>query len=338
MSHTFTHNGLYPFRCLRRRTVAQELGLSYAKKKTENQLKKLKNLTKGFATKGISSATRRKISYAFRVLSKASVVRKVRNSKGQYVNHHLQFITLTLPSEQVHSDQFITKEVLGNFLDRSRKLGLFQNYVWRAEKQGNGNIHYHMITDTFCSFSMVRRIWYLALRKFGYLQNYSAKFGVLSLKEYSGLEFNKNLPQTLIASRFARGLRNNWSEPPCVDVAQIDNAGAVEKYISKYVSKDSGDSSLFVEGRSWACSSSVSLAGKVWKEDKEFSAYWYGVAAQILKRDIIEFDFFSMVKCKLSSFLAWYPEMVEHVRKLLHMYFTPCPYWRNSVGLYDEIP
>ena len=49
----------------------------------------------------------------------------------------VNFVTLTLPAVQVHSDQEITKRCLGNLLDiLSKKLQL-KNYLWRAEAQAN---------------------------------------------------------------------------------------------------------------------------------------------------------------------------------------------------------
>ena len=71
----------------------------------------------------------KKIKTASRVLSYASEVQTVRNSKGEYIKHLCVFITLTLPFEQNHEDKEITKIVLGTFFDKCRKIGILNNYV-----------------------------------------------------------------------------------------------------------------------------------------------------------------------------------------------------------------
>ena len=158
------------------------------------------------------------------------------------------FITLTLPSEQIGTDTETTKEVLGTFLDRCRKVGLLSNYVWRAEKQNNGNIHYHLLTDTYASYSMLRNLWFISLRKAGYIDNYRKKFASLSFEEYSRLPFNLKKSLTEVSRAYARGTRNGWSEPPAIDVKAINSADSVNAYVSKYVSKDKENSGLHVKG------------------------------------------------------------------------------------------
>ena len=112
--YNYTHNGLYPFRTIAK-TCTKDYVLYGEKKKSE---KSLANLNKGFRTLGISEVTRKKIAFACRTLSFASKPRKVWNGKGEYITHHILFITLTLPSEQLGTDTETTKTVFGAFLDR----------------------------------------------------------------------------------------------------------------------------------------------------------------------------------------------------------------------------
>lgn len=310
----FTNNGLFPIRYLLTR-----------KRNTKSD----QNLNKGFATKGISIATTRKIKIHARVLSFLAKTRKVRSSKGDIVAHKISFITLTLPAQQVHDDTFITKEILGNFLDRSRKLGLLENYVWRAEKQKNGNIHYHILTDTFASFSLFRRIWYLALKKFGYLQRYSEKFSAMSYSEYHKLPFNAKKSEVQISSAYARGVRNCWSEPPCIDLEFESDSKNLEGYIAKYLSKEESDGNLFVAGRVWGVSRSLTLAVKEFKDDQEFNSFWWRYGREVLKKKIYETDFFSVVLCTLSSIIGWVEDCHKNVKNAMYIHFRPCQYFVN---------
>lgn len=339
--YSYSNNGIFPFRYVKRakRWVdhSQDIlpgdlpGEIAEEKKRETQNS---NLVKGFETRRVSIATRRKIAKSCRILAIASVKRRVRFSSGNFGTHLNAFITLTLPSDQIHSDQEVTKLVLGNFLDRCRKIGLLSNYVWRAEKQKSGNIHYHILTDSFAYFSVYRRIWYLALRAHGYMAAYSSKFAAMSFNEYSRQDFNKGCTPATVAARYARGSRNNWSEPPCVDVEYVDSVESVAKYVSKYISKNGEEDNNIVQGRSWAASQSVSQSVKSFCTDQELNKFWFHSGAEIIKRKVIDFDFFSICKFKFSSLVAWFNDAQQYVINLLKSHFSPCEYWRNSVGLF----
>ena len=65
------------------------------------------------------------------------------------VQYKLTFITLTLPSKQIHSDNEIKSKCLNQFLIELKKNHSVSRYIWKAEKQENNNIHFHIIADKF---------------------------------------------------------------------------------------------------------------------------------------------------------------------------------------------
>jgi len=339
--YSYSNNGNYPFRYIKKNSKKniirydnqQEVVID-KNQLSEGKKKSLENLNKGFRTNGVSVATRRKIIKNCRILAISSKRRTVRASSGKMISHLNTFITLTLPAEQSESDQFITKNILGGFLDKCRKLSMLDNYVWRAEKQKNGNIHYHIVTDTYCYFNTLRRIWCLILRKFGYMKKYHEKFKNMSFEEYKNQSFNKKTDNNIIVSRYARGKRNSWSEPPCIDVEFIDNPEGVGRYISKYLSKSESGEDNIVSGRSWGASQSVSKSVKSFCGDEELSKFWFSAGAEIIKRKVKEFDFFSVCVFKFSSLIAWFPDVKKYIKNLLSVSFKPCQYWRQSVGLF----
>lgn len=318
-NYSYSNNGEFPIRFVKSSSI---------------RTKSILNLSKGFRTVGVSVATQRKILKHCRVLALASERRTVRNSSGKYIAHQNTFITLTLPSEQIHEDCEITKTVLGTFLDKSRKLGLLRNYVWRAEKQKNGNIHYHILTDTFANYSLFRRIWFLALRKLGYLQAFSEKFSKMSFLEYTRQKFNENRNPTEVAAAYGRGVQTKWQEPPACHVAFLSSTDSVGKYVAKYVSKNNDDAKNIVSGRSWGASSSVSLAVKTFCGNEEFSRHWYETGAFIMRSKVFASDFFSVCLFKLQSLCGWFKGTKEQVKSFFTGIFEPCEYWRNSVGLF----
>lgn len=338
--YKFTNNGLYPIKYPFRKHVKKDIENPessdynpYQVIVNDKRKKSLENLNKGFETKGVSDVTRKKIAIACRVLSYSANVVKVRNSKGEYINHLCMFITLTLPSKQKHQDKEITKIILGTFLDKCRKIDLLNNYVWRAEKQKNGNIHYHIVTDSFCNYNLIRRLWYISLEKLGYMTAYKEKFQNMSYDVYRLLEFNKNVSLDKINARYAKGKRNNWSEPPCVDSELIQDISGISKYISKYVGKKNDNNDNIVSGRVWSCSTSVSEAVKVFKTDDEFNRFWYNYSTQVLKKKELKFDYFSVCLCKFQSVISWVKDVYDYIKKELLAVFTPCNYYKKSLGI-----
>lgn len=83
-------------------------------------------------------------------------------------NKTASFFTLTLTSKQLFPDDFYNKKL--NVLFTSlRKLSQRKlEYLWIAEKQGNGNIHYHIIFNQFIKVSKVNELWCNILRKIGH--------------------------------------------------------------------------------------------------------------------------------------------------------------------------
>ena len=317
ITYKYTNTGVFPVRYIARKNFSE---------------RSKENLNRGFKTKGISDATMKKIKTASRVLSYASEPQTVRNSKGEYIRHLCVFITLTLPFEQNHEDKVITKIVLGTFFDKCRKIGILNNYVWRAEKQINGNIHYHILSDTFVNYSLIYRLWKISLNVLGYVKKYSEKFRNMSFDEYKNLPHNKKLDLKIIVDRFAKGTRENWENPPCVKVDYCDDINQVGSYIAKYTAKDS-DNKNIVEGRVWSCSSSVSDAVKKFKTDADFNKFWYCVGTEMFKREVFEGDYFSVCKFHFNSLISWFKDTFDYVKKMFIDVFKPCDYWRLSLGM-----
>ena len=136
--------------------------------------------------------------------SKAKIVRD--GITGKKFIFKINMITLTLPATQKHSDQEITKRCLKNFIDVLRQKVNLENYVWRAESQANGNIHYHVITDKYVHYNDVRKWWNQSIELLGYVSEYQKKF--------------------------------HHSNPNSTDVHSIKHTKRLASYLSKYISKN----------------------------------------------------------------------------------------------------
>ena len=85
----------------------------------------------------------------FKLISDNEILLEKTRAYKNYVKYKLTFITLTLSASQTHDDKEITAILLNSFLNAMRRKWNVERYVWKAEKQENGNIHYHILTDKF---------------------------------------------------------------------------------------------------------------------------------------------------------------------------------------------
>lgn len=208
---------------------------------------------------------KKKINWLY-YLSKSKNV-KTYNGKQIY-NFKCAFITLTLPSKQNEATSDITSKYFNQFLTEVRQRTKMVNYVWRLEFQKNGNVHYHIVTDTYLDYLFIRKIWNRVISKGGYVAKYQDRFKNLTLSEYNRL-VNKNQKTdfSLIAKRYAQGKKDNWSQPNSVDVRSVTNNKSISNYLSKYFAKDSDHGTICNEldtlensksMRLWFCSRSLS--------------------------------------------------------------------------------
>lgn len=115
------------------------------------------------------------------------------------------FFTLTLPAEQTHTDYEIKKKVLQLFIKNLRYSTDCDHIFWKSEKQGNGNLHFHCITDTYIDKHVLQTVWNNALEGLGYIT-----------------EFEK---------------KHNHKNPPSTHIEKVKNISGQLKYMQKYVSK-----------------------------------------------------------------------------------------------------
>lgn len=147
---------------------------TYSKRKSKRPLifnsSRNPNLEKNTANGEISSKANKHIKNAVNWLLASTKLKRVyRRSDNTHFFFRLAFFTLTLPSKQKHTDNKIKSEALQPFITYARNRWGMKNYLWRAEAQKNGNIHFHFTTDIFIHHAELNRIWNLQLLKLGYI-------------------------------------------------------------------------------------------------------------------------------------------------------------------------
>lgn len=180
----------------------------------------------------------------------------------------INFITLTLPVAQQHTDQEIKNRCLNNFLAVCRKSVGLTNYMWRAEAQSNGNIHFHLVTDKYIHYLDVRKWWNQSLQLLGYIDKFEAKHKhrdpnstdvhsvkhVRKLVSYLSKYFAKNRAFSVIGElRLIDGVATEVLYG--TDKYRAEKA---DKKEGKVIGHVLGGLNRPIEGRQWYCSKSLS--------------------------------------------------------------------------------
>ncbi len=189
--------------------------------RTEAQKETQKNLTRGKWNGEISDKSRRTLAKRAGnwLLSIQEAKKDGINAKGKDRNY-TTFVTLTLSSKQVHSDNEIKRKLLNTFIIYVKRVHKVQEYIWRAEAQKNGNIHFHLFLDKYIHYSQLRKLWNGVQEGLGYISRF---------KELHG---HTNANST--------------------DIERIRSVKGASIYVAKYISKKSEYRKI--DGRIWGCS------------------------------------------------------------------------------------
>lgn len=145
--------------------------------------------------------------------------------KGRKLRHRQGFLTLTLPGVATEDHKAIKAKVLDPFFTYCRNVLGLRDYVWTAELQDRGEIHFHAIVNQFLPKDKVRSAWLGACDRSG------------------------------IVSSSGRGSR------PATEIEECKDWNGSRIYAGKYLAKAlrSGD----IVGRVWSGSHSVTGIGSI---------------------------------------------------------------------------
>lgn len=164
----------------------------------------------------------------------------VKNNKIQSNSFKkISLLTLTLSGRQRQPDNEIKNKMLNQFFVEIRKYNHNLIYVWRAEKQHNGNIHFHILINIYLPLDLITKIWNRIQFKEGYIDDYHEKHKNLTFIDYVYMypaKSNKQLTDRRKA--FIKNQKNNWLQPNSVDIHSLKNIKKSYSYISKYLSKN----------------------------------------------------------------------------------------------------
>jgi len=137
------------------------------------------------------------------------------------VDYRVNLGTFTF-KENIQDDRF-ARELFSKWLEMAKYRFSLEHYVWKAEPQARGAIHFHLVSGTYMPHSEVRYTWNRLLLKHGLDQ--------------------RNANST--------------------DIHAVVGVKNLEAYLTEYLmNEDKHEGRRPIQGKLWGCSHKLSQAGK----------------------------------------------------------------------------
>jgi hypothetical protein len=175
----------------------------------------------------MSAGARKRLTRAVTLLVQSSKKKWMFNPvTDRYQFHQISFLTLTVsdPTKLLTGKEAF-KQLLSHFLQWLRRTEKVTTYIWKAEHQRNGQIHYHITTPSFLHYQRIRDKWNNLQRKAGLLDKYHEVKG----------HYDAN----------------------STDIHSVRNVRDLASYLIKYIAKSYQNESS-INGKVWDCSSNLS--------------------------------------------------------------------------------
>lgn len=181
------------------------------------------------------------------------------NGKMQY--HKLSFLTLTVSSEKNITAKECYTLVLQHFIQWLRRTKKVTSYIWKAELQQRGQIHYHFIFPEFIHYREIRTEWNNLQRRAGLLDNYAQKYKHADPNS-TDIHEMKNVRKT--AKYVCKELGKDIDAIKVKQKKEIQNdlkAGLISQELANQLLQQLEENKFFTEGKIWDCSDNLSSMG-----------------------------------------------------------------------------
>lgn len=211
----------------------------------------------------MTDGARKRLRRAISILCAIAKPKTAMNFKlNKEFKFKLNFVTLTLPGPQGQvTDKEIRARVLDPWLKKAKRRFKLRSYIWRAERQGNGNLHFHLVTDTYIPYDELRDTWNDNLNALGFIDRFCQKHGhrhpnstdVHAIKNVRNLAayFSKYMAK---GERVAEDL---ITQIPWRDI----NKRKPLTYLSLKVRRILTRAEARIDGRTWDCSANLKQKG-----------------------------------------------------------------------------
>lgn len=169
---------------------------------------------------------KRRINHAINKLLINSPTRQIWSPVLERIDFFtINFITLTIPTNErmIDAEEGYVK-LLKPFLRKMRDKYSLTSYIWKAELQERGQLHYHLTTNTFIHYQSIRDEWNNLLYRCDFMNEY-----IREHKNYS---------------------------PNSTDVHKVYKIDDIAAYLSKYIAKDLPTETK-LNSKIWDCSNDI---------------------------------------------------------------------------------
>jgi hypothetical protein len=148
------------------------------------------------------------------------------------------------------SDLFIKHNILNTLMQHLRTKYNLNFYIWRAERQDDEILHFHILGDREIPYAEINTYWNNLIRRFGYIDKYKEnqiefhKNGFKFRPEYACSVNPKTGKKQKIWSyeaqrkAYIRGVQTDWQNPiSTTDIHPIRAIRNTKAYLAKYISK-----------------------------------------------------------------------------------------------------
>jgi len=301
MSDTLYHNCLLRPTCLITMPIHDNSGRrSRYNPDGLHDIKQEENKTKG----NLSVNSVRKMKFALELLIASSLPKKAFNRKTKkHYTFKINFLTLTLSAHhELLTDKDIKYKMLNSFLTQMKQRHGMRSYVWKAELQRNGQLHFHITSDTYLPWESVREVWNRLQAQNGIIALYRRN---MQEWHYYGFKPRKDLykhwPLYAQKRAYATGMKEHWSNPNSTDIHSVQHVNNLTTYMIKYMMKSAYKSEA-IEGRIFGCSHNLSGVNKCQFVDMEIPSEDMQRIYQSSQINCIEHDYFTIFPMNPAQF------------------------------------
>lgn len=127
--------------------------------------------------------------------------------KNKRIWFKLSHLTLTLSGYQRFiSDSEIYNKCFKPFIRHMKEIHGMTKYFWKAERQLNGNLHYHVLSNLYLDLEIIRNTWNRFQDNLGFITDFCQVF--------------------------------HHRNAPSIDIRYVRNSLEIRRYIMKYMSKN----------------------------------------------------------------------------------------------------
>jgi hypothetical protein len=155
------------------------------------------------------------------------------------ISNNLYFLTISFPMG-IFDD--VAYKCFNSWLTNMRQKNGLENYLWVAERQGNGTVHFHIFICEYLNVKKANKAMKSALTT-AYKKKQITGEQFNSISKYNGVHLSKD----------KKGRVQNLRK-----ISQKNQRKAIINYITKYVTKPAQNSQPFQNHLAWYCSRSFS--------------------------------------------------------------------------------